>query len=303
MKFSLFSDIHYHPGKYWSGGFEHLERIQKRAEAEGCEFIIHAGDLCHGPSLVLEYVEKYNSFHIPSYNCLGNHDSDWTPYEETLKYYNMPDGHYYFDHGGYRMIIVDPNYYYHDGEYVHYSMGNYFDHRDERDWMPPEQLEWLRETIDSSENPCVIIGHESFEREAGGVHNLADVRGIISDANAKRPHSVILVINGHLHRDNLRIIDNVAYFDVNSASYDYLPTAHDLFPEEFKKEYVNAGHMAVYNDPIHAVVTLEGTRIKIEGMESTFKYGVRREDTDNAVFDPMGRLSTARVLSADITLN
>ena len=100
MKFLLFSDLHHYPGVFMGGTWEHLREIQRRAEEENCEFLIHAGDFCHGPTLVPDYVKAYNDFHIPSYHCLGNHDSDKTSYEETLKYYNMPNGYYFFDNGG-----------------------------------------------------------------------------------------------------------------------------------------------------------------------------------------------------------
>ena len=58
----------------------------------------------------------------------------------------------------------------------------------------------------------------------------------------------------------------------------------------------------VYNDPIHAVITLEGTTITIEGMESSMLMGFNREHTDNEIFDPMGRPVVPRVQSAKITL-
>ena len=112
MKFLMFADLHYFPGVFMGGTWENLKEIQERALAEGCEFIIHAGDFCHGPSKVADYVKAYNDFEIPSYHCLGNHDTDHTPYEETLKYYNMPNGYYFFDQGGYRFIVCDPNYIY-----------------------------------------------------------------------------------------------------------------------------------------------------------------------------------------------
>ena len=43
-------------------------------------------------------VEKYNNFQIPTYNCLGNHDTDNTSFEETLKLYKMENGYYKYHH-------------------------------------------------------------------------------------------------------------------------------------------------------------------------------------------------------------
>jgi len=304
MKFSVFSDIHYLPGYFISGDGEHLEFIQKRAEENGCDFIIHCGDMTHaaGEPQLDWYIKKYNDFHIPSYHCLGNHDGDSCPLDKVLKLYNMPDGHYYFDCKGVRMIVCDPNYYYEDGVYTHYDMGSHYKHPNTIDYMPPEQLEWLRETIDTAEGPCILISHQSFERQCDGVKNQEEVRKIINEANEKRPHSVLMCINGHHHRDNIRILDNVIYFELNSASFDYMRWPYDGYPKDLVEKYRQIPHTIIYNDPIHAVITVEGTTVTIEGMESSTFMGVGRKDTDNPICDRSGRPVVARVQSAKITL-
>ncbi len=151
MKFSIFADFHYAPGNFDYDGeakLEKLREIQRRAEKENASFIIHAGDLCHSPSRYPELLSLYNDFHIPSYHCLGNHDTDGTPLEEVLRLYKMEDVQYYFDCEGYRFIVFDPNYSYINGEYVHFDLGNYYKTPDERDWIPPENIEWMRKVIE-----------------------------------------------------------------------------------------------------------------------------------------------------------
>ena len=302
MTFSVFADLHHYPGVFMGGTDEDLAFIQHRAEEAGSEFIIHAGDFCHGPSLAREYLAKYNNFRIPSYHCLGNHDTDHTSLAEALALYNMPDGYYFFDRGGYRFIVCDPNYYLLDGAYIHYDLGNYYKHGSLRDYMPPEQVEWLRETIDGAPGPCVLISHESFERP-DGVKNRDEVVNVIREANRKRAHSVLLCINGHHHRDFIRIWEGVCWFELNSASYDWLPVRHDRYPEELCREYSLLSNTVVYNDPIHAVITLEGTSIRIDGMESTMFLGINREHTGNPIYDAAGRAVTPTVQSARITLD
>ena len=301
MKFSVFADLHHYPGVFMGGTYEDLDFLEERALRENCSFIIHAGDFSHGPSQVADYVNRYNGFRLPAYHCLGNHDTDKTPYAETLRLYNMPDGHYYFDCEGYRFIICDPNYFCLDGEYIHYDMGNYYPHGTLRDFMPPDQLRWLRETIASSEFPCVLISHESFERP-DGVQNRREVRAIIDEANRKKPRSVILCINGHYHRDAVCIQDNVCWFELNSASYDWVSIRHSNYPEDLCREYSLLANTVVYNDPIHAVVTLEGTSVTIEGMESTMFMGINREHTENPYYDGAGRPVVPRVQSLSVVL-
>jgi len=301
MKFSMFADFHHHPGVFLKGTFEDWSVIRRRAEAEGAEFIIHAGDLCHGPSLVPDFVAEVNASPIPVYHCLGNHDSDKTSYAETLAAYNMPDGHYFFDHGGYRFIICDPNYGYVDGEYLHYDLGNYYKWPECRDWMPPEQIDWLRDTIAGAPHPCILISHESFERP-DGVKNAAEVRRIINEANKLRPHSVLMCINGHHHRDNLRLLDGVLYWELNSTSYEWVSPPHGKFPEELVKKASRVNNTLLYNDPVHAIVTLEGTTVTIEGMESTMFMGIGSREAGTRLFDAAGRPAEPLVRSAKVTL-
>lgn len=301
MKFLLFSDIHHYPGVFTDNTWEGLHRIQRRAETEKCDFIIHAGDFCQGPSLVPDYVQAYNDFHIPSYHCLGNHDSDNTPYEETVEAYRMPNGHYFFDQGGYRIIVLNPNYYYVNGQYHAYSMGNYYANDEYRDFLPPEQLKWLEETIASAQGSCVIISHESFERP-DGVQNRKEVLEIIRAANRRRPHSVLMCVNGHHHRDFIRIMDNVCYFDMNSASFDWVENEHSCYPEEICRKGKHFNHIVAYEDTLYAVVTMEGSSIKIDGMKSSMLMNVTREATGNSVYDRAGRSVKPEVQSATITL-
>ena len=302
MKFLLFADWHHAPGKFPGRTWEDLRLIQRRAEEENCEFIIHAGDFCHGPTIVSDYVNAYNDFHIPSYHCLGNHDADGCSYEEAIKLYNMPNGYYYFDCNGYRMIVLNPNYFYANGKYVNYSNGNYFANGAYRDYMPPEQLIWLEETIASSPYPCITISHESFGRDADGVKNQMEVRKIFNGANARKKHSVLMAINGHYHRDNIRILDGICYFDVNSAAFDWVPKAHDFFPKEETDKIYYMRNCTIFNEPLYAIVTVDGSTIKIEGTETTMYRGITTEMTDNPKCDKMGMPCEPIIRSAKFTL-
>ena len=309
MKFLLFADLHYEPGIFLGTTWDTLHQLQKRAEETGCDFMIHAGDFCHGASEVTaegpvyDFVNAYNDFHIPSYHVFGNHDADNTPFEEMLKYYRLESGYYFFDKGGYRFVVCDPNYFYVNGEYVRYSMCNQYQYQKYINYMPPEQVAWLKETIDSSENPCILISHQSFERVGpDAVQNADQIRQIINEANQRKQNSVLMCINGHYHRDFIRILDNVCYFDMNSTTTDWVNNEHSLYPKELYEKARFLKNNLIYNDPLHAIVTLEGNTITIEGMESSMFMGITREMTDNEPYDNMGRICKPIVQSAKITL-
>lgn len=301
MKFLMFSDLHRYPGVFMGGSWDALAQLQRHAEQEQCDFILHAGDFCHGPSMIPDYVEAYNCFHIPSYHALGNHDADHTSHEDVLRYYRMPHDYYFFDQGGYRMIILNPNYYRDGEQFIHYDHQNFAKFGATKDIIPPDEMKWLEKTIFSSPYPCVLVSHESLER-GDGVKNQEDVRRIIHAANCRKPGSVLLCINGHNHRDFLRVLDNVCYFEMNSASFDWVESTHDFFPDELCRQYHSLNHLVAFEDPLHAIITLEGNTITIQGMESAMFMGVTREMTGNPAYDFAGRPVRPVVQSAQITL-
>ena len=300
MKFLLFADFHYYPEVFLGCSMPDLQAIQSHAVAEGCDFIIHAGDFCHGPARFPEIVRAYNDFHIPSYHCIGNHDADVSTYEERMAAYGLENDYYYFDCKGYRMIVLNPNYIREDGRYIHYNLKNN-QKADDTDRMNPEQIAWLAETIDSAPGSCILISHQSFERPDGAADR-EEVQRILRAANEKSPGKVLMCINGHYHSDYIRILDGICYFDVNSAAYDWLNTPHRLYPEKMHRQMRLLGYTVIYNEPLHAIVTVEGNTVTIEGMESDVFLGITRAMTGNPPTDPAGRELNSAIQSAKFTL-
>jgi predicted phosphodiesterase len=280
VKFSVFSDLHLSRGlaqgyeHSWMGDCEErLEAILSRAEREGVDFIIHCGDFCHDPIADAAAVERYNRFSIPTYHTLGNHDMDKRTLEETVAAYEMPGEYYYFDKNGFRFIVLNENYFRYEGEDIAYSKGNYFKFGPYRDVIPKKQVEWLEETVMSSPYPMVIFSHASLEREdlqKCCLKNREEVQDIFRRAH-KAGKRILMCINGHLHMNYMRIYEHVCYLDLNSASMFWMPTTHHLFPDAFHETYFGSKSLLIYNDPVHAIVTLsDDGMIKIEGMESSF---------------------------------
>jgi len=89
---------------------------------------------------------------------------------------------------------------------------------------------------------------------------------------------------------------------VNSASYDYVSNPHTLYPDVDRWKAGALHYTVCYNDPLHAIVTLEGNTIDIEGMESSMFMGITREMTNNPVYDAMGRPVTSKIQTVRITL-
>ena len=221
----------------------------------------------------------------------------------------MPDGHYSFDKGGFRFVIADPNYFCNEpGKFIHHENGNYFRRvkGSTINWIPPEQLEWLRDTIMNSPYPCIVLSHQSFERppNGAGVMNKAEVQAIFNAANAKCPGRVRLVMNGHMHMDYLRVLDNILYWDVNSANYQWYGQVHNKYPPEYMKARTHAKNNIGWDAPLSAIVTMwPNGRIKIEGSKANWLFGVSPRDAGLPEYDSNGRYTLPIIQSADMTFN
>ena len=318
LKICVFADLHFTPGVYTNDTPEFLERILARAEAEKCDMVIHLGDMVQNVAEkpVRDLVRHYNDFKLPTYHVIGNHEQDGATHEELLEVFRLDRGYYSFDRGGFRFVVLDPNYFCNEpGKFIHHSRGNYF-HRSMMstiNWIPPDQMEWLKATLDSSPYPCVVLSHQSFERGPGGamVSNAAEVRRVFNEANAKYPGRVRLVINGHLHVDHLRILDNIAYWDVNSANMYYYGPRQYAYPKEYLAKHAGAPYTygsaedtLGWKDPLSAILTLHpGGRIRIDGSSSDWLFGITPVMANFPKYDKSDRLIAPVIHSADFTLN
>lgn len=288
VKFSVFSDLHLGRGvngsgtsHYWCDGIdERLDVILERAKKENVDFIIHCGDFASNLELDKEGIEKYNNFEISTYHVLGNHDLDVSPLDEVVKCYKMPAEYYYFDKNGFRFVALNANYLRIDGEDVPYSEGNYYYHGKDRNYISREQLKWFEETVMTSPYPVITFAHAELSRvkgQADAWKNVDEFHNIIEEAH-KNNKRVLMCFGGHYHVDRLLIQNHVCYMMVNSATMYWQPTVHHLFPEELHENHPGCQRCLIYNDPVHAVVTVyEDGKIEIDGMRSTFYNDVDLE--------------------------
>ena len=306
VRFLAFADIHYSLSGFWPNATqEWLDRVLDRAVGSKADFVMSLGDFTFGPSRKKEreYVEHYNSFRpIKTYHTYGNHEFETVTPEELAEVYGLKNGYYSFDLKGFRFVVLDPHWYVKDGKcHRFFKRCSYPETKQPYFILPPEQMEWLRQTVVGSPLPCVVFSHESIERGHSGIANRAEIRAIFAEANARKPGTVRLAINGHSHKDNFRMLDGVAYLDLNSASYD-INSDHTAYPEEFRKRCGAARCIITWNDPISAVITLTPKGgLRIDGMRSTYYLGVTPEMAGWRC-DNDGRQTSPNVQSVDMTL-
>lgn len=300
VRFTVFSDLHHHPVWFKTDAPERLQVIQQRAVDDKSDFMIHLGDFCHDIKVARDLIDSYNNFQVKGFHVFGNHEFDLNSYQDALQAYNMSSNYYSFDHNGFRFIILDENYFRDfPGVYFHYSERNYFDHPAGRDYMPPEEIEWFRETVFSSPYPCIVFSHATMEYPGGGMKDYNVLQEIIRQSQSM-PGRVMMCLNGHYHVDSFNVIDNVAYFAVNSASFYWIATPHMLYPAEWYKEIEGIGNQVTFTNALSATVTVDTNGlIDIAGASGEFLCGVSYEMTDNV---PLRVPCTPSILDRQVRL-
>ena len=98
-------------------------------------------------------------------------------------------------------------------------------------------------------------------------------------------------------------MDNIVYFDLNSASYDWIDKAHSAYPADYAKRWKLVNHTMMWDDPISAVITMsQDGRIRVEGQKSRFHLGITPAMAKCPDADRSGRPTTPDIQSFDLQL-
>lgn len=270
VTFGIISDVHQDLQK---DAAQRLSKFLEVSKKQKPDFIISLGDLSHstGADSILKI---WNSYAGQKYNVFGNHDMDHSNKAIMTAKYGMPASYYSFDNGGVHFVVLDCCFTRKNGKLVDYQEGNYFVKAADRDLISDEQLEWLAKDLAKTTYPTIIFSHQAFDEIGASVPNREAVRSIVRQANQESKGKVAAMICGHHHIDAHSVIDDVHYFQINSASYLWI---------ESPRNYSN-GKMAEYKDPLYAFVTVNPKRrtITIKGVESEFKAPAPQADQFSA---------------------
>ena len=269
VRFAVCTDVHQ---DLIHDASDRMSRFVEIADKENVDFIIQLGDFCLPFEKNEPFLRIWNSFDGPKYHVLGNHDMDVSPKIFTEGFLGMEKAYYSFDQGDFHFIVLDPNYFKKDEKLFPYSAGNYFADSISRAWIPPFQLEWLKNELLESEKPTIIFSHQSLEHW-GGVKNRDELRTIFNEANSEKK-KVIACICGHDHLDRYAEIEGVHYIGINSISNAWVGEKFKYsgrFPKSIEEKYPNLKYTLPYRDPVFAIIGLNSNgTIKIKGVQSTF---------------------------------
>lgn len=315
LKFAVLADYHYKKGMYIPP-VSSLEAILKRAADAGVDFVIHTGDFSNDYAGSPEVVDLYvnNPYGLPVYGVYGNHELESGNQMSFVNAHlcNRPvqwaEGeriaYWYTDLGGFRLIGLDNNYSLRpDNTWERNLDGSYCPVRENTRWnsLGPDQLAWLRTTVaDAAEQgkKVLVFSHASLSDRWSPTPDAAQAREIFR----AYPDTVLLVANGHLHTDHFAVIDNIAYWDVNTVhNGGWKPHPDFHYAEDMTYAFQNydadgnpAGEVQAiplnsmkqakntwfFRDPLSAIVTVtEDGVIKIEGSRTSWVYDIEPDWT------------------------
>ena len=260
VNFGFITDLHHGLCK---DAMRRLNQFITDAQTRSLDFIIQGGDFCFSEPGGQECVDLWNTYSGDKFHVLGNHDMDKGSKKDIMKMWSMDKNYYSFDRGNFHFVVLDANFIYRDGKYYDYDNANFYIPSEHRAHVNPEQLNWLKQDLKSTNKQTLIFSHQAFDElwDKSTSPSRFLVRKIIEDANSKAKfNKVIACFCGHHHLDQHSIIDDVHYFQMNSASYYWAG-----------KSYGSDGAMAMYSKPLYAYISVSSEgKIIIEGRQGSF---------------------------------
>ena len=156
-------------------------------------------------------------------------------------------------------------------KYTHYSKANYYVSPKMRAFVDPEQMEWLKKDLESTNKKCIIFSHQSIDTF---MNNGKEVHALLAGENKRAGFKkVVLAFSGHNHSNYTKKIDGITYVQINSASYVWIDKPSQTekrYPAEINKRYPILNYSMTYDKPLYAIVTLTEDEADIKGTKAGF---------------------------------
>lgn len=268
VTFAVVSDLHQdiaHDAE------ERLSTFLRAANDNQVDFIIELGDFCMPKEENKPFLKRWQDYAGEKYMLLGNHDMDNCSKEEVMQFIGMNNRYYSFDKGDFHFIVLDPNNIYDGEKYIPYENGNYFGYGEKVSYVDPEQVEWLKKDLQSTDKRCIIFSHQSFECSS---QNREDIRKIFEDENLRAGYKKVAVaFSGHDHTNYMKEINGIAYIQINSASNQWVGEKYacpERFSDEINQKRPALKYTLPYKDALYGIVTLTGDGMQLKGVKSEF---------------------------------
>ena len=267
LRFGLVADVH---KDLIPDANQRLEKFIDKSINSELDMVIQLGDFCMADHKNKDFMNIWETFKGPKYHVLGNHDMDRNSKEEMLDFWGMPKTYYSYDVKGIHFIVLDANFLFQDGKFIDYKNANFYVDSSMRTFIDNEQIEWFEAELKATKLPTIVLSHQSLWHHQWGINNRLRLQEIM-EAQADK---IICCFNGHNHIDFHRHLNGIDYIEINSMSYQWIGekyTSLERFPKEQYKKYPNLPHIAAYEQPLYALVTVDlSGKLVVEGVRSTW---------------------------------
>jgi predicted phosphodiesterase len=255
LRFAICTDVHQDiihdaPGR--------IKVFVKAAQKEKVDFIIQLGDFCFPIEENKSFLKIWNSFSGQKYHVIGNHDMDVSSKQKEMDFLGMKKSYYSFDKGEFHCIVLDPNFFIEDGQYINYKDANYFGHDATRATIPSIQIEWLKKDIAQTNKIIIVFSHHRLEGYSG-VKNQKEIREIFDKANLSG-QKIIACFNGHDHDNKYAKVKGIHYIGINSMSYDWVGSKYEnaeRFSKEINEYRPNLKYTMPYTKPLFGIIEID----------------------------------------------
>lgn len=255
MHFLVFTDLHYDTVP---DGDRRLKELMKAAKEKEADFILNLGDTCHPKVENQKIVGVIQSCGIPCYTIPGNHDTGIWSESEVLSFWGIQKAYYSMIYGNVKFVFLNT---------VELQEGAV---------IPDEQIAWLQEELKSNHD-FVILTHQSLSNDyvtpngkPRGIRNRKEIRSILERIHGNK--RVLLCINGHDHGCDVKQINGIYYYTLNSASYIW-QNVKETFPygEDIHARYPHLKNMILYKQALHCMVAIDDIgNVVVEGIEGNY---------------------------------
>ncbi|HBB28339.1 MAG TPA: metallophosphoesterase [Clostridiales bacterium] len=277
MIFAVFTDLHY---DIIYDSERRLNELFDSFKKEAVDFIVDLGDLCHSTDKNKDIINRFKEFGVPYYFNIGNHNTDYQSVDDVLKFYELNNSYYSFVYDNFKFIVLDANYIKTPDGVEAYYRKNHFDIENTaykeilHPYLPKSELEWLENEIRNDKYYYIIFSHQSLTNGFmnRGVSNREEVRKLLEKRN-ERSKKVLLCMNGHDHGDDVKLINGIYYYTLNSASYIWQCIKETYnYSDEIHAKYPYLKDMILYEEALHAIVTIdENANISIKGIDGSYQ--------------------------------
>lgn len=250
---------------------ERMRVFWEAAKREQVDMVINLGDFA-APKEENQWVaDSWKNCPLPHALVLGNHDMDESDKSRYMRFFGLKRSYDSFAVGGIQWILLDTNYFNFGGVCYDYAHANYYDKK--RECLGDLQIAWLREVLEKSTMPCVLLSHE-------GLHYAGDKDKIWPVLREFRD-KIAVCINGHNHVDGLTVLEGIGFLEVVSMSQHWLGTDAERLtlqecngyfsPREFE-DYQFLRYMAPYENAMYEIIEfdLDNKCVSVRGSESAF---------------------------------